>query len=193
MSVQIRGDRTIEDVEAALTLLARNGGNTALTHRQLEEAGQLIPQQTLHDWMSRRHVDRYREIQTQLAPQIEQAAINSAREIITVAAQKEAQLLEALDPSQLSAKDIAGALRNVTTTKALNIDKALLPLTGRPSSFSANLNPDDIAESLAKKGLRISYDADATATEEPTSLPTATAVPSPAVGVVRSDKGATSS
>ncbi len=71
-----------------------------------------------------------------------------ARSIMRQTAEREAQALDMLDPSKPNEfAKLTGGLRNLSTSKALQSDKIILPLTHRPSQIHGLAAPAE--ENLA--------------------------------------------
>lgn len=135
------------EIDQALTVVAYYGGNCA---RASEELG--IPKQTLHDWRTADHRDRYREIAEREAPKLEAIAAQQAREVILRAADVEHNILDRLADDTLSTKELAeaaGALQRTTTAKGINTTK-LLELTGRPTQIIEHRDPREDLRGLAR-------------------------------------------
>lgn len=105
--------------------------------------------ETLSAWR-RAMPELWAQVREELGPIIEAETVDQARGIVELATQKERELLQALDVSALDARDIPGALRNISTTKALQHDKIIMPLTGRPSSYTAPASAEDNLAALRK-------------------------------------------
>jgi hypothetical protein len=61
------------------------------------------------------------------------------------------KLVEALERDELPAKELSGALRNITTSKALQVDKLSSPLRGRPTVIHGAQDPSEMLAGLARK------------------------------------------
>lgn len=105
--------------------------------------------ETLRVWQ-RDMPELWAQTREEIGPIIEAETVDQARGIVELATQKERELLQALDVSALDARDIPGALRNISTTKALQHDKVIMPLTGRPSSYTAPASAEDNLAALRK-------------------------------------------
>jgi hypothetical protein len=140
------------DVVTGLSEVALCGGNTRLAHQRLKARGQVIPRATLESWRTTIHPDRYSEIKRDLAPKIAEAIAAEAEDLAVAYAEAErrtlARYLDQLD--DLKAGEIAGAARNLTTSKSLNIDKVASPLRGRPSRILEHRDSHDIVKRLAE-------------------------------------------
>lgn len=133
--------RSLEEKHRGLTalILCRTSEDAA------EQTG--IPASTLREW-KQDHPDLFDKLREDLEPQLVKRIAADAEMIVNRATAKELELLDAIDASQLSAKDAAGALRNVTTTKALNLDKVSSPLRERPSHVQHSQDIDGVVAKL---------------------------------------------
>lgn len=134
-----------EHIVAGLTELALCGGNAKITTQRLADKGYDIPRSTLDMWKRQTHPDRYVEIQQTLAPQIAEKIAAQAEEFAIDSATVEAEALAILRDklSSMDAKDVAAALRNITTSKSLNVDKIASPLRGRPTQTIIHVSLED--------------------------------------------------
>jgi hypothetical protein len=138
-----------EKIDQALLALVVTGGNASAAHTQLEAAGINVPRRTLQDWRTR-HAQRYQQLQDQYGPQLEQQIVRNTRERISALDALEGDVIQKLheDLDSLEAKDKANALKSITTSKAINVDK-LLTLTNRPSVIVSNQSADDLEAEIA--------------------------------------------
>ena len=106
---------------------------------QLEMAGvdPLPPLETVRDW-KRRYSGRLAELTEQFGAEIERQAVSGYLDVIAEAQELERVLirktLEAAERDEIPARDLSGAARNASTTKAINIDKVLL-YQGKPTKI----------------------------------------------------------
>ena len=126
-----------EEIEYALTAVAAAGGSTKRAAKALEAEGRKVPESTLRLWRSDLYADRYREIEADELPKryarlAERCEANAER--LGVIEELLTDRLEA-EASGLTPRDAAGALRNVSVAKAVNIDKASV-IRGRPSEIT---------------------------------------------------------
>lgn len=136
-----------DDIERALTALATHGDNSL---KASEACG--VPSSTLRHWRTT-YAERYREIRLERAPLIEQTIVQEARAFALNAGEVERQALQAVLTSieNGTCKDPASALRNVSTSKALQIDK-VLQLEGRPTRITVNVTADEALTWLDNQG-----------------------------------------
>jgi hypothetical protein len=139
-----------EKIDQALLALVVTGGNAAAAHTHLEAAGVHVPERTIRNWREK-HLERYQQLQDQYGPQLEQQIVRNTRERISALDALEGDVIQALheDLDALEAKDKANALKSITTSKAINVDK-LLTLTNRPSVIVSNQTADDLYREAAK-------------------------------------------
>lgn len=149
-----------EDIELGLTCLARNSGNFSKASRECD-----IPRQTLQGWAKKFH-ERYLEIQEEVVPLIRARTAERALQIAEQAADLESKALTQLEGElpNLEGRDLANALRNVSTTKGISLTHAnnFQSPAERPQE---QLDPAAILAGLQRLGVATLVDS--TATEEP--------------------------
>lgn len=136
-------------VDEALLELALSG-STERASLNLKARGVDVPGRTLRVWRQTKR-DRLQEIQTQLAPQIEELIVSEARTSAMLAAEVEREALKQT-LTQLKAgqaKDPSTSARNASTVKGINVDK-MLTLSGRPSVIHETRQASDIIAELVK-------------------------------------------
>jgi hypothetical protein len=140
-----KGHYSVEDVETALTLLAFHCGNARKTSQALEAAGQPVRESTLKFWRSDRFAERYRQIENEELPRRYARIAERCESMADQAADMEEELLEQMprQAPELSPRDTAGALRNVSVSKAVNLDKAALAC-GRPTEITATADVTEL-------------------------------------------------
>jgi hypothetical protein len=143
---------TQEDIDYALTVVALCAGRTQYASDALAQEGKNIPQGTLDNW--KHHTDgRYARIQEAAQDQIAQKIAAGAEAVALRAQEIETELLEELakKKGELRASEVAGAVRNITTTKSLNVEKIVNPLRGRASTITEHRDANEILRSLASR------------------------------------------
>lgn len=164
---------TEAEVEKGLQVLALCNGNRRLAAKQLEDDGAPIPADTLRYWMENRP-DDYDRIKARVLPAMQEMIAEGTEAIALKLIDLEAKAIEQLDDkiAELKPAEAAGALRNISTSKGINVDKAQL-LRGRPTSIPVALD----AESLLR-GLQIDdslsprrFDAEGSAEDDDDSPP----------------------
>jgi transposase-like protein len=132
-----------------------------------------IPHTTLRDW-KHEHSDQYERLQTELEPRIVKKIAAEAESLVLKIADREAKILESFTDAQIQSldpKDKAATLRNLSTSKALQIDKLSSPLRERPSHVQQARDLDQVVHAMARL---VGFDATSTATEitePPSALP----------------------
>lgn len=161
-------DYTPEQVITALSALALHGGNAQAAHDLLQEQWEDVPGKDTITLWARKHPNRYAHIQAELAPKLELAAVDNLRASITYAGQVEHKLLTRLhdEAEAIPTKEIAGALRNVTTSKGINTDK-LLALTGRPSTIIEHRSDEERIKGATETLTKLLSSVPSTAEEIP--------------------------
>ncbi len=138
---------TAPRIEEGLRALAMVSGNC-------EKASRLtgIPPKTLRNWRNDQHTERYAAIQAELQPTILADIAEHSEQLARRAAELEGELIEdlAANKGKLTPNETAGALRNVSTAKAINVDKALL-LRGRPTSITATADVTELLKGLSSR------------------------------------------
>jgi hypothetical protein len=123
-----------------------------------------IPSRTIRAWCQEQP-ERYEAMRTQLHGRVAEQIASNAESLVHRITEKEGQVLDALDVdkiSQLDAKDIAGTLRNLSTSKALQVDKISSPLRERPSHVQQLQGLDQLIKRMERE---MGFDASSTAVE----------------------------
>lgn len=142
---------TTEEIEAGLLELACWHGNVKQAARCLNERGLEIPRTTLQGW-KKSHAERYEAIQAEVVPRVRDRLAQQYEAI----AQRSAELaLEGLDQfgeqmTELPIKELAGAIRNISTSGAIGVDKASL-LRGLPTEIRQTDSAEEVLKRLAQK------------------------------------------
>lgn len=151
-AIQTRSNYDEETRERALHRLAINGGNCRRTSRELKAQGINISDKALGAWMNTRHRDRYMVIREETKETIAEHIAADAEQLAVQIAEAEQLALtatiNAIQTGDLDPKELSGALRNLTTSKALQIDKIASPLRGRPTTIHEHRNPTEIIAKL---------------------------------------------
>lgn len=156
-----------EDVDRALLALIVCGDSAENAVKLLRANGvERVPGRTaLRQWADITHADRYVELQTEQAPRIAERIAGQAEALALRFATIEDALADQIEAETRAGtlKDPAGALRSVSTAKALQIDKLSSPLRGRPTVITEHRDPKQAAALLAR---RLGIVIDSTAEEE---------------------------
>jgi len=150
------------EIERALIAVAFANGNTHMASRELAEAEFPIDQKTLWRWSRKIHAERYESMQVEVLPALRARA---AEEHMDIAAQQMSvvrQMTERLtrEVPEISARDLPGGIRNVTTAAAVHTDKAQL-LQGEPTNI-VRQDFGEIRRTLEERhGVRLVLDGEA--------------------------------
>jgi hypothetical protein len=149
-------DYTPTEVDRALSAAVFTGGNWTRAHELLVSYGDKAPSRdAIRQWATEKHADRYHELREELAPQVAKKVAAEAEALAFKLSEAEdllaEQLIAAAQRGELPAKEISGALRNVSTSKALQMDKLSGPVRGRPTVIHGHADPSELLERLARK------------------------------------------
>lgn len=142
-------------IERALLMLALHAGSPTRASEALQAQGIRITKQTLHEWKNTRHAERYAEVCKDASNQLADRIAAEAEQFMLHASRVELKALEKLE-ADLDAdkvKDVASALRNITTAKALNNDKIASPLRGRPTVIRQDKTAEEAIARLERLGV----------------------------------------
>jgi uncharacterized Ntn-hydrolase superfamily protein len=141
---------TDEEIDRGLTAVALCSGNSERAARALADQGWQIDARTLRKWRGA-HANRYEQLQAGVLPavygRIAERAENIAERLADLeedAADRVAELLP-----DMKAGEAAGALRNVSVSKAVNIDKASV-VRGRPTEIREDRSIEQTLRALAR-------------------------------------------
>lgn len=103
---------------------------------------------TLTYWRDHRP-DLWSEVQADIAPKLDQMVLDQARELAVTWAEIEAQAAQRMADAlpKLDVRDIPGAARNISTARAISVDK-LQVLAGRPSSIVEHRSTAELVSQL---------------------------------------------
>lgn len=137
-------DLTAEQVDEALALLVRLGGNCKRTSDELRERGIEVSRDALGRWKASIHQERYLELADQFAKQSkDRAIVQGFREMLQEGQDISAELRQRLQDGidSIDAKDIPKALQQLHVAMGIATEKTLL-LEGRPTEIRETRNPD---------------------------------------------------
>ena len=156
---------SIEVIEQALHTVAFNGGNVARSCRSLAAIGIELDPQTVRRWIRGRFRNRYHEIQSKTARDLEEQIARDATDLALQQAHAERQAMERTLAGLSDANGVEASqiLRNLSQSKAIQVDKAG-QLRGRASVTVDVRGFEEIARSLERLGIATvrdtGYDAD---------------------------------
>jgi hypothetical protein len=146
------GPYTDEEIERGLDAVAICSGNTRRAAALLKRQGLPIPRSTLRSWAAELHAYRYQQIHHERLPAIYERIAERSEALAEDAADLEDQLLRQVKANAkgLRADQAAGALRNVSVAKAVNIDKASV-IRGRPTEITAHADVSELLKGLTAR------------------------------------------
>lgn len=100
----------------------------------------------------KQYADRYQELSNDLAPKLAEKIASEAESLAVKYAEAERAALERLSAEieTIHPRELSGLVRNLATSKALQVDKISSPLRGRPTTINEVRNPQDAVRALAK-------------------------------------------
>jgi hypothetical protein len=135
--------------QRGLLALALGGGSL---RRAAAMSG--ISENTLKEWRGRFR-EEYERVCRDVAPRLEAIVVNECYARVIALGELETLAMEKLEAAlannEIPARDLPGALRNITTSKAINVDK-ILALSGRPTQVIEHRSMPAIYERLSKLG-----------------------------------------
>jgi len=141
---------TETEIREGLTELAMCAGGSHKAAENLKERGMDIPSRTLREWRRTTHRDVYEDIRTDVIDKIHARIAADQEDIAVAASELELKLMHQLDAQRetLAPRDIATALRNVSTTKGIAVDK-FLPMRNKATVIH-QLQADDILAKIER-------------------------------------------
>jgi hypothetical protein len=145
----------LEVRERALLQLVLSG-SAPQAQRQLKELGIEIPERTLAAWKNS-YAERIAEIAEIETRRVAQVMAAEAESVIRKSAALEHKLLDRLESvaDELPAKEVANALRNVSTTKGINAQRIADPIRGRATAIVQHRGAGEITEELFNRMRRL--------------------------------------
>jgi transposase-like protein len=155
---------SLEDRERGLAALVIAGSS--------EEASEVvgIPAPTLRDWKTKDR-ERYEALRHTLEREVGQKIAADAEHIAQLLTDREIAVIQSLtdeEIAQLKPADKASTIRNLSTSKALQMDKIAGPMRERPAYMPHTNGVDDLVTKLSRA---LGFDATSTATDSPTNPP----------------------
>lgn len=126
-------------VTTALMAMVANGGSAAKTAEELHEGDFQVTAATLRRWKNDTHAEQYRRLEENYGHELEQMAIQQARQIIEMSHDKLKALLERA--GEAKGDLVPQALRAVADTQSKQ-GNLLMQLTGRPTNPRDNGSSD---------------------------------------------------
>jgi hypothetical protein len=148
-TTRVKGSRyTQEQRELGLRAVALASGNTERAAQSLRTLGIRVQRTTLRDWATRQHVQRYREIQAEVIPEIHARIAEQSDALALQAGETEAALITRLQKElpNVPARDLSRAVRDVATSRKISVEKGV---TLRSEEKPAESNPiQDFTEAM---------------------------------------------
>lgn len=144
---------SFEEVERALAAYVLAGDNGREANRALKAQGYPAPSHsTIASWATGEHSDRYVLLRNELAPRVAERIAADAEAIARRLASLENSTIDRLEDElpNVPAKDLPGALRNLSTAKALQVDKLSSPLRGRPTVIHATQDARELLDEIRR-------------------------------------------
>lgn len=140
---------TTADIERALTEVAACNGNVRQAEANLDADpdARAVPKSTLHEWKTRHHVERYAAIRAEQLPKIREQAADQHMALAQRSMEVEDDLLALLaaKKDELPARDLAGAIRNLSVDSGVHTQNAQL-LNDQPTERRAIDLPGTLQE-----------------------------------------------
>lgn len=155
---------TPEEIDSALTAYILLG-SAEKAAQACRDADLPVPARTLTGWL-RKHASRLQELERDIAPQVAERIAARSERIALLAVETEEKLLQKVNEGveRMKPEAAAQALKNVTTSKALQFDRIAGPVRGRPNVVVQRLDSDAVMRQLAN---RLGFAIDSTAVEIP--------------------------
>jgi len=117
---------TSAEVTEGLTVLALCAGNSRRAERELEARGRRIPYKTLQAWKARIYATEYEDLCEREIPRQYAEIAQRCKDVALEASEVEMILLDRMrtEAQEIPARELAGAVRNVSTTKGINLTQA---------------------------------------------------------------------
>lgn len=155
------------EIELALSTVAFLNGNTRQAHKELKQAGLSINPATLWRWSRKKYVEKYEEIRREVTPRAREWAAERHMALADEHMEINRSLLERLRGTveDIPARDLPGAVRNVSTAAAIETDKAQL-LAGQPTVRVERSVSEIVAKLKARTGWDLEVEAEEVAAPE---------------------------
>lgn len=158
----------------AMAAYAFCSGNQQKTEKLLSDAGLTVSFHTIVGWV-RREKDLYEQVKAEIDGHTRSMMADSHKRLANMYMEGEeiglAQLIKDLESGELTGKDLARALKDMSVGSAVHTDKGEL-LSGQPTARVAT-DANDIKRELASLGIHV-IESDAVEEPEPKELPVET-------------------
>jgi hypothetical protein len=144
-------------LERCLVAMAAFSGNGRRAAKFLAVDGIEVAFQTLYRWVQPggRYEKRYEEIRAEVLPRVRERAAEEHQELSAIFNELAKEGAEALKGkwAKMEPRDLAGAVRNVSTSSAIHTDKAALLRSGEPPPDGTK-DAASVLRKLSGRGLR---------------------------------------
>ena len=165
-----RKDYSVEEIEKGLLAVAYWNGNTRKAAAMLQESDPplQINHATLYYWVRNNHAQTYERIRQELAPKVQARAAEEHSALAAKQIAVSGEMTERLSRKShhIPARDLPGAIRNLSTAAAIHEDKTDL-LRGEPGRREAQKSATELLRGLAIKLGKDPKQIEGTAEEEP--------------------------
>jgi hypothetical protein len=162
----------LETIERGLVEMVAANGNATLASERLKVGGVTVSKRTLHRWKEQNE-ERYESIRSDLLPKLNAYAAELHRNTALRIGSANEKLIDQLEETykDIPARDLPGAIRNASTAKAVEVDKAQL-LAGEPTQRVDSRSVRDILRGLKAKGADVEIiDAEVVSEEDIKEIP----------------------
>jgi hypothetical protein len=142
-------------VERGLLALAECNGNGRKAERLLSEDEITISDTTLYEWKNGLHAEQYERVRAEVVPKVRLRASEDHMALSARLMDTEGKLLTRLESTidELPPKEVSTALRNVSTSAAIHVDKAQV-LSDQPTEIR-RLDTGEVLRKLGSRGMRL--------------------------------------
>jgi HPt (histidine-containing phosphotransfer) domain-containing protein len=146
-----------EQIELGLRAVALANGNNEKASRELAKQGVKIPARTLWGWSKEDHVQRYREIQAEVVPEIHARLAEQTEALAAQHGEVEANVLKRLKKElpNVPVRDLSTAARNLATGRGISTDLSRKLRGTEPQPRNVIEEADEIQRALERLGLKL--------------------------------------
>ena len=143
-------------VERGLLALAECNGNGRKAERLLKEDGLEIDFTTLYRWRNKLHVEQYERVQAEVMPKVRRRAVEDHMALSERYMEAEHLVLDRFveEVPNLDKRDLSTGARNLSTSGAIHIDKAVDKL-GQGDLSTPPLDVVSVLRKLGGRGMRV--------------------------------------
>jgi HPt (histidine-containing phosphotransfer) domain-containing protein len=166
---------TPEQVRLGLLTLLRFSSPQRASEFLTSEYNLEVSPSLLTKWRRQVHVELYHDLAAEYHQIFEKAGAAEAEDVVRRATELEQRLMDKIEENldALPARDLANALRNVSTTKGINLERIASPLRGRATGIIQHQSAKEIEQRLLERGVLVEGEAVDAEVVEPEQLPEA--------------------